>query len=161
MNAADLALLVLRVTLGGIYVAHGARKLGAFGGKGFGGWVASIDRRGMRPPALWAAAAAVAEIVGGTFVVIGLLTPVGAALLVAQSAVITWLVRAKGFWHTQEGVEYPLMLGAAALAVALLGPGAISLDAALGLSPPAEWRVALIAGAVGVGLAGLLSRRRG
>lgn len=133
-GVADLGLLALRVTLGGIYVVHGARKLGWPNPSGFAGFRASIGRRGYRPAPLWAAAAVGAEIGGGVLVILGLLTQLGAALLVGQGLTILAIVRHKGFWHDQGGIEYPLLLTVAAVALAVTGPGALSLDAAVGLA---------------------------
>lgn len=154
-----MALLVLRVTLGGVYVAHGARKLGWIGDGRFADFAASIARRGYRPAPAWAAAAVFAEVVGGTLAVLGLLTPIGGALLLAQSVTIMVLVAGRGFWHTDEGLEYPLVLGAAAAAVALAGPGAVSIDAALGLRLPPGTPELIVAAAVVGSIAGLVTRR--
>jgi putative oxidoreductase len=159
VSGVDVALLLLRVVLGGIYVAHGARKLGWIGGGRLGDFTASIARRGFRPARAWAAAAVFSEVVGGTLTAIGFLGPVGPALLLAQSLTIAVLVAPRGFWHTDEGLEYPIVLGAAALAVALVGPGALSIDAALGLRLPGGWAELIVALAVVGSLASLLTRR--
>jgi len=159
MSAADVALLVLRVVLGGVYLAHGARKVGWIGDGRFGEFAASIARRGFRPARAWAAAAVVAEIVGGILTVLGFLGPVGGALLLAQSVTIVVLVANRGFWHTNDGVEYPLVLAAAALAVALAGPGALSVDAGLGVRVPAGVPPLFVAAAVAGSVAGILARR--
>jgi putative oxidoreductase len=183
----DIGLLILRVAVGAIYVAHGLRKLGwaasdgrtpagrgeptarrAAGGeaapakqnaRGFAGFRESIARRGYRPAGAWAVAAVVAEVVGGVLAIAGLLTPVAAALLVAQSVTIMALVRERGFWVEAMGVEYPLMLGVAALVVGLAGPGSLSVDAALGIEAP--WWVFPLLAAAGVtgALVGLATRR--
>lgn len=159
MTLADIALLALRVVVGGIYVAHGARKLGAWSDTGFAGFRASIQRRGYRPAGLWAVAAVAAELGGGVLAILGLATPIAAALLLAQSLTIVALVRERGFWVEAMGVEYPLLLGIAALAVGLLGAGSLSLDAALSLAWD-PW-VAMAAAAVTVtgAVAGLIARR--
>ena len=157
MTTEDVALFSLRLALGGIYLLHGARKLGWQGGSGYSGWLGSIERRGFRPAWFWAAAGLSAEIGGSLLVIAGLFTPLGAALLVAHSLVIVILVSPRGFWHDQQGLEYPLLLGVTALGVAFIGPGALSLDALFGLSLPggvAELAVAVaVAGAVGSFLA--------
>jgi putative oxidoreductase len=146
----DVALLLLRVVLGGAYVAHGLRKLGYLGGEPFPAFRSSIARRGYRPPGVWAAAAVGAEVVGGALVVLGLLTPVGAAMLLAQSLTIVALVAPRGFWHDKGGIEYPALLAAASVAVGLAGPGSWSLDAALGVRfAPAVVVIALAVAAVG------------
>lgn len=61
-----------------------------------------------------------------------------------------------GLWVQNDGYEYPLVLIAAAAALTATGPGAWSLDAALGLTPYPLWWVAL-ALVVGLG-SGLLTR---
>jgi len=159
MTALDAGLLVLRLTVGGIYVLHGLRKLGWRNPDGFAGFRASIARRGYRPPLAWALAAVGAEVGGGTLAIVGLLTPVAAALLLAQSVTIVALVRSRGFRVEAMGVEYPLVLGAAAVAVALAGPGAVSLDALLGVAPDPLVVPALAAIGVAGPLVGLATRR--
>lgn len=156
---ADLGLLALRVTLGAIYVVHGARKLGWRNPGGFAGFRASIARRGYQPAPLWATAAVGAEIGGGLLAILGLLTPAAGALLVGQGVTILALVRHKGFWHDQGGIEYPLLLTVAAVAVAVAGPGALSVDAALGLVFDPVVGLALAGLAAGGAIAGLLTRR--
>lgn len=159
MTGPDVALLLLRLVVGGVYVAHGARKLGWIGDGRPADFRASIARRGFRPPALWAAAAVGAELLGGGLAVLGLLTPLAGALLLAQSVTIAVLVAPRGFWHTEEGLEYPIVLGVAALAVALVGPGALSLDAALGVRLPGGLAELAVAATVAVSLVSLLARR--
>jgi putative oxidoreductase len=159
MTALDIGLLVLRVTVGGIYVLHGLRKLGWGNPDGYAGFHASIARRGYRPPRLWAPAAVVAEIGGGILAILGLLTPVASALLLAQSVTIVALVRGRGFWVEAMGVEYPLMLGAGAVAIALAGPGGMSMDALLGVDVDPLLAVALAAVGVAGSVVGLVTRR--
>lgn len=108
---------------------------------------------------LWAVAAVAAEVGGGLLAVVGLLTPVAGALLLAQSLTIIALVWPRGFWVEEMGVEYPLHLGVAALAVLLAGPGALSLDAALGLRFDPVVPLALAACAAIGAVAGLATRR--
>lgn len=156
----DVGLLALRIVVGGIYIAHGARKLGWRSTKGgFKRFRDSIAGRGYRPATLWALSAVLAETIGGLLAVAGLLTPLAGAMLLAQSVTILALVRARGFWVEDMGVEYPLMLGTAALGVALVGPGRLSLDAALGLTYEPWLAPGLVCGALIGAAAGLLTRR--
>jgi putative oxidoreductase len=159
VSGIDLALLVLRVAVGGIYVAHGLRKLGVGNPGGLAGFVGSIARRGYRPPLPWALAAVGAEIGGGLLAILGLLTPVAASLLLAQSVTIVALVRGRGFWVEAMGVEYPLVLGLVSVAVGLAGPGAASLDALFGIALPPLAFALLGALAVAGSVLGLATRR--
>jgi putative oxidoreductase len=69
--------------------------------------------------------------------------------------------RSNGLFAMTNGVELPLLYSAGAIALALTGPGAYSLDALLGLqslwTPVVAWTV-IAAGVVG-GVANLLVRR--
>lgn len=80
--------------------------------------------------------------------VLGLLTPIAAAGVIATMTLAYGSVhRFAGFFvfkRPDEGWEYVATLSVAALAIATLGPGSISLDAALGLNL-AGWRGFLIA----------------
>ncbi|MGH2450603.1 MAG: DoxX family protein [Candidatus Limnocylindria bacterium] len=153
---ADLALLVLRVAIGGVVMAHGLMKLGWVGQggsvAGTGGWFDSI---GLKPGLFWAAVATFAEAAGGLLMVLGLGGPLGPGLVAADMVVVTIVAHwSQGFWVMggKTGIEFPLPLAAGAFAVMLLGHGAWSLDAALGLSYPAAllpaWAVLMAVGAV-------------
>ncbi len=158
----DLGLLIPRAVLGLLFVGHGAQKLfGWFGGDGLGKTGAWMEQLGLRPGRLWALAAGLAKFVGGALLALGLLVPVAAVLMVAVMAVAIALVHARnGLWVQNGGYEYPLIASAAAVAVALAGPGAYALEPVLGLRLPAEpvlaWGVVLA-----VLLAGVLGLRSG
>ena len=132
----DLGLLALRLTLGAVFLAHGAQKaFGAFGGPGFAGATGFIGSLGFRPARLWAGLAVGGELVAGVLFVAGLLTPLAGLLVLATMAVAIAKVHGpKGFFNQNGGFEYNLVLIIAALAVAALGPGAFSLDHVLGLA---------------------------
>jgi putative oxidoreductase len=149
----NLGLLVLRLAVGLLFVGHGAQKLfGSFGGHGPEGTAAFFESQGMRPGRLMARAAGAGEIVGGVLFAAGLLTPVGAALISAVMFTAMWTVHSgKGLWATEGGVEYNVVLIAAAFAVTAIGAGEWSLDNALGLDVAGvEWA----AGELAVGAAG-------
>src|SRR5579859_3826046 len=130
-----LGLLTLRVVIGLVVAAHGAQKLlGWWGGPGMTGWTAAMTRMRMRPAAPWAWLSALAELLGGLGLALGFLPPfpsfgILAAMLVAI-ALVHW---PNGFWNGKRGYEFNLSLVAAAVAIALTGPGAYSLDSALGI----------------------------
>ncbi len=156
----DVGLIVLRLVLGLTFIGHGSQKLfGWFGGPGLKGWTAGVGKMGMRPAWFWALVAALGEFGGGLLVLIGFLNPLGSLGIIG--AMLMAIIKAhwsKGFWNTKGGFEFPLMNLAAALALALTGPGAYSVDALLRLALPEP--ITVLAGLVLVALgvvAGLYS----
>ena len=158
----DAGLLLVRVVLGLLMAAHGAQKLfGWFGGYGIAGTGQFFEGLGFRPGRLHAVQAGLAELFGGLFLAAGFLTPVAAAAVVAVMLVAAVSVHLKsGYFAHTGGYEYTLVLAAAALALAFTGPGAISLDQALGIAWSGEkWGLgALAAGLIG-GAVPLVARK--
>src|SRR5437016_804052 len=158
----DLGLLVARVVFGVLIAAHGAQKLfGWYGGYGLTGTGGFFEGLGFRPGRLFAALAGLAEWTGGILLALGFLEPVGAALVLAVMIVAIGAVHLPNGVLGQNGMETPLLYAAAAVALALTGPGAFSLDAALGVA--VAWTAAvkatvLLLGVAG-GLANLIIRR--
>ena len=150
---ADLGMLTLRLVVGGLLAGHGAQKLfGAFGGHGLegtGGWLESM---GFRPGTQWALLAGLSEFGGGSLTALGLLHPLGPIATLGAMTVATVNVHAgKPIWVTEGGAELPVTNIAAALALALVGPGAFSLDHALGIRvPKAVTALGLLAVGAGV-----------
>ncbi|BBY56810.1 DoxX family protein [Mycolicibacillus koreensis] len=153
---ADIAILILRLLLGLTLAAHGLNKF--FGGGRIPGTAAWFDSIGMKPGRLHALAAASAETAAGLGLAVGLLTPITAAGFVALMVVAAWTVhRGNGFFITNQGWEYNLVLAVAASAVAMLGAGRYSLDQVIfGHSWAAGWCGLVIA--VGLGLAGAIGQ---
>ena len=120
-DTTDAALLVLRLALGGVMLAHGVKHVR--NRDRTMAWTASI---GLSPPGLQWFFMSFAEIGVGISLAAGLLTSIGAAGLVALMAVAFWTVhRRAGFWITarpDEGWEYVLVLGVASAALAVIGP---------------------------------------
>jgi putative oxidoreductase len=149
----NLALFVLRLVVGLLFVGHGAQKLfGAFGGSGIEGTAAGFEKMGLRPARLHAIAAGCAELGGGALLALGLLSPLAAAAIVAVMVTAIVTVHARnGLWNTARGFEYNLVLIAAVFAIAAADSGAWSLDHAIGLDlAGAGWALAaLAAGALG------------
>lgn len=159
----EVGLLLLRLTVGSIILAHGAQKLfGWFGGSGIQGTTKMMERLHLNPPRPWAYVSALNEVVGGLLVAVGLLMPLGPIMIVANMLVAMVTVHGvNGFWNTQGGYEYNVVLGAAALALALTGAGYYSLDNALGIVLPEPQLLGLALAALVVGFAIMvLSLRR-
>jgi putative oxidoreductase len=158
----DLALLVLRLVVGLLFVGHGAQKLfGAFGGGGLEGTAGMFDNISLRPGWLHARAAGTAEFLGGVLIALGLFTPFAAAALIAvmTAAIITVHAR-NGIWNTNQGYEFNLVLIAAVFALAGIGAGSWSLDNAFSFDLHGViWALgALAAGIIG-GVGTVLSGR--
>jgi putative oxidoreductase len=130
----DIGLLLLRVVVGLLFAGHGAQKLfGWFGGHGLGGTGGFMETLGYRPGKRHAAMAGLAEAGGGLLLALGWFTPLAAATIVGVmvNAIVAVHLRA-GVWNTDGGYEYPLVLVAAATALAFTGAGDLSFDSALG-----------------------------
>ena len=132
----EAGLLLIRVVLGGIMAAHGAQKLfGWFGGHGLAGTRGWLDTMGFKPARLHAAVVGLAELGGGAVLVLGLLTPLGAAavagVMFVAIATVHWR---NGFFNTGGGFEFNLLIAATAIALAITGPGEISIDHLAGLT---------------------------
>lgn len=158
----DIGLLILRLVLGLTLAAHGAQKLfGWFGGYGLAGTGGFLEKLGFRPGKLQAFVAGLAEFAGGLLLAAGLATPFAAAAIITVMVVAIGSVHlSKGFFIANGGYEFNLLIIAAALALAFVGPGEYSLDAAeqiviAGLKPGLA---ALVAGLV-LGGGALLSRK--
>ena len=150
----SIGLLTGRLVLGLLMAAHGAQKLfGWFGGYGLTGTGEFLAQMGWRPGRLFATASALAELVGGLLVALGFLGPVGPAIVIAVMIVAAISVHWQhSLFATSNGIELPLLYATGAAALALIGYGRYSLDAALGLA--SIWTPALIWGAVAVGVIG-------
>ena len=159
----DAGLLVARVVFGVLMAAHGSQKLfGWLGGYGIAGTGGFFESLGFKPGRLFALAAGLAEFGGGVLLALGLLQPVAAALIVSVMVVAAVTVHWQGgLFAMTNGVEVPLLYAAAGAALGLTGPGAYSVDAALGLTQlwtPAVTLTLLALGFVG-GLANVALRR--
>ena len=143
----ETGLLLLRVAVGGILAVHGAQKLfGWFGGHGISGTAGWLEAMGLKPAHAYAAMNGLAEFGGGALLALGLLTPLGAAAIAGVMLVAIATVHWKnGFFNTNGGYEFNLLIIAAALALALTGPGTISIDDLAGwnLAGP-EWGFAAL-----------------
>jgi putative oxidoreductase len=149
----DLGLFLLHAVVGLFFVGHGAQKLfGALGGHGLEGTAGFFDSIGLKPGRLHATAAGLSEFGGGALLALGLLTPLGAALIVApMAAAVATVHRGKGPWNADGGWELNVTYAVVAVALAGVGAGAWSLDAALDLNVSGTgWAL----GALGAGLLG-------
>lgn len=144
----DIALLLIRMAIGLVVAAHGAQKvLGWFAGPGPAGTGKFLESLGFRPGRPYAWLLGRAELVGGSALALGLLTPLAAAavagVMVAAIAVVHW---SKGLFASNGGYELPLVLAVGSIALAFSGAGWFSLDHVLGWDlGGVEWGLAATA----------------
>jgi putative oxidoreductase len=139
-----IGLFAVRLILGLGLAAHGAQKLfGWFGGYGLEGTGDFFESLGFRPGRAFAALAGLGELGGGLLTAAGFLGPIGPAIMILVMLVAILAVhRPNGFFASNNGIELPLLFATGALAVAVAGPGVISLDALFGLE--ALWAPAVV-----------------
>ncbi len=135
----NIGLLVLRLTLAIVMVAHGWPKLNPNSPmKGTAGFSAGLKQMGVPLPAFFAWLVALLETVGAVLLILGLGTRILAAGFVIDMIVATLLVRIrmmKSPFAGGQGVgwEFEFALAGIALALLFTGAGAIALDAVAGL----------------------------
>lgn len=130
----DLALLIGRLFIGACFVIHGLGKLGLVGTGNMEGFVAWLKELGVPRAAIQARLAMLSEIGGGTLLALGLWTRPACLLLVFTMIVAGRIGhREAGYLITNDppGAEYTVNLAVICGVFFLLGPGVISLDAAI------------------------------
>jgi putative oxidoreductase len=125
----DIALLILRLAVGIIVVAHGAQKaLGLFGGPGIAGFAKFVSSLGFAPATLWATSAALGELGGGIFLILGIFPRICAAVIaVIMFVAVVFVHGAGGYFAANNGFEYPLFILMVSLSILLAGGGRLSL----------------------------------
>ena len=118
-----LALLVLRLVLGAIMIAHGSDKV--FGG-GIHHHVETVSR--LHLPGWMAYLSAAAEFGGGILVVLGAFTRFAALCICIDMLVAIFGVHLKNGFTGQGNYQFTMALAAIAFSLTLTGAGPISLD---------------------------------
>jgi putative oxidoreductase len=124
-RTAPYAALLLRVTLGALFLAHAGLKLVVFTPAGTAKFFASIGL-----PGELAYVAIAVEVIGGVALILGLWTRIAALVLTPILLVAILKVHGgAGFFFTNAngGWEYPAFWAVALLVQALLGDGAYAL----------------------------------
>lgn len=126
----DLGLLMLRTVVGGFFLPHAlAESLGWLGGPGLTGFAAELQHWGLPSAAPIPFFLAAVQIILGTLLVLGAITRIS-SLIAALLLLVNAVVHAPQGWL--HGVEHPTFWCGMLLAVAILGPGRLSVDAWLG-----------------------------
>lgn len=145
----DSAALLLRLTIGPMLMVHGYNKV--FGAGGLEGTTRWFGALGLKPAYVHARMAAATELGAGALLTAGAASPLPAAACIGLMATAARTDhRGKGFFVFKGGWEYTGVVAAVSAAMAALGPGRFSLDAARGRSR-SGLRWGLLAAAVGVG----------
>jgi putative oxidoreductase len=124
----SVAALLLRLVIGVVFIIHGYPKFSAAQRKQGGEWMKSMGL-----PSGLILFGAVVEFFGGLAILLGLLTQIIAVLFALWMLSTTWLQKGKMKKKFAGGYEIDIILLVASLALAALGPGALSLDHFLGI----------------------------
>jgi putative oxidoreductase len=127
-NQINLALLILRIVVGIVFIAHGGQKLFVFGLEGVQG---GFTQMGVPLPAITAPLVAILEFAGGMALLVGALTRLVALGLAIDMLGALFLVHLKAGFFLPNGYEFVLVLFAAAAAFFIAGAGAYSVDSVL------------------------------
>jgi putative oxidoreductase len=157
----DLGLLVLRLAVGALLIAHGLQKaFGWWGGPGLDGWEESLTAMGFQHADILTYIATFGQIAAGVLLVLGLFTPLAAAGALAY--LVTGVLAEAMTAHEEarlsdfltDGHEYKVFFACAVAAIILMGPGRYGFDAGRGWArrPFVGSFIALLFG-VGAGVA--------
>ncbi len=132
--SADIAETLLRLVVALALIMHGLRvTFGFFPNTGIplrnlNMLAAQLDGDGYRPGWLWARAISLTQLVSGPLLALGLFTRAAAVPVLVFLAVALYDRRHRGYFWTNQGIEYPLIWFAAALLLLARGGGVYSLD---------------------------------
>lgn len=126
-NSCQLALFVVRITLGVTFFLHGSQKvLGIFGGPGLKGFSQWLGGYGLTPA--WAYLAAFAEFIGGILLIAGAYSEIGVILTGGVMLGAIFIIHGTSKYFVQHnGFEYPFVLLLLLSAILIGGPGAFAL----------------------------------
>ncbi|MEU5765384.1 DoxX family protein [Streptomyces asoensis] len=155
-EASDSALLLVRIVLGAVMLAHGWNHWRGGGGiAGTAGWFGGL---GLTRPTLQAWLSVLTELGAGALLLAGFLTPLACAAVLSVMLVAGLLAhRRNGFFVFKEGYEYVLVLGVLAVALGVWGPGEYAVDEAAGIDVSGWAGAGVVLGVGVVATAGLLA----
>lgn len=119
--------LILRLTTGILFTAHGLQKLGVISGGSIDGTLGFMSSLGVPAAAAWLVI--IAEAVGGLGLILGFLTRFAAAALILVMLGATFLVHLPNGFFAPGGFELPFVLIGSLLPLVFKGGGMWSIDA--------------------------------
>lgn len=121
-----IGLLIGRVVLGVVFIAHGWQK---WSGNGMEATAQGFEGLGIPAPTLSAYFTVIAELAGGAMLIVGALLPLaGIALAGIMLGAMYFVHLDGGFFSRDGGYEYVLTLAAVSIAIGFSGGGALALD---------------------------------
>jgi putative oxidoreductase len=118
----DAVFAGLRSVIGVIFIIHGTSKFN----EGFGGFLSS-----MGIPAEMQIPIALAELIPGILLIVGVLSRLSASLLAIIMLGAIFLIKGAQSMTGDGGIEFDLILLASALVIMIAGPGRMSLAQAI------------------------------
>jgi putative oxidoreductase len=144
----DFPALVLRLSVGPMFIIHGTNKV--WGAGGLDGTTNWFDGLGFKPAHIHARLAATTEIGAGALMTLGALNPLPSAGVIGLMTVAAQTDhKGKGFFVFKGGWEYTAILSAVAAALAAMGNGRLSVDRLIG-NRRRGLKATLMAGILGV-----------
>ncbi len=122
----DFGMAPMRVMIGAMYAAHGAQKLFTMHVAGVAGFFGPL---GIPAPHAMALFISCLEFAGGILLALGAGTRVFAFLFACEMAGAIWFVHGSKGFFLPMGWEYAAVLISACIALLLIGPGRLSVDA--------------------------------
>lgn len=162
----DLGLLLLRLALGVVFIAHGLQNaFGWWGGAGLDGFKVNLSEAGYQHAGALTYVGAGAQIAAGVLLVLGLFTPLaaaGALALLVNSVLVSFDSQRRDgglFILGSVTAEYLVMLSVVAAVVILAGPGRYGFDGSRGWARrPFIGSIAALVVGIGGGVAAWMFR---
>jgi len=122
----DISLLIGRIALGIVLIAHGWQKFFTFG---ISGATASFEQMGIPLAGAAAVFAALVELAGGILLIVGLAVPlVGLLIAIDMAGALLFVHAPNGVFVGDGGYELVLVIGALGVVFAGLGAGSYAID---------------------------------
>lgn len=123
----DLALFIVRLTLGSTFIIHGGQKVfGWLGGPGLHGWLNYLATIGVTNHMI-GYCAAFFEFLGGILVLTGVAAEVGAGMILCNMIAAILLIHCKHGYFLPNGMEYALNLALLCIVIIVGGSGSFAL----------------------------------